>query len=72
MNVLSSRNAMPEIGSSTREERERYILEMFQCRGDCDACGFCAAYHGKTPETVYADYIEGTRTFLEISQEYRR
>lgn len=61
----------PEIEASTKEERQKYILETFQCRGDCDACGFCAMYHGKSPETVYDAYIEGKRTFLEITQEYR-
>lgn len=61
----------PEIEASTEEERERYILEMFQCKGDCDACGFCAMYRGKTPEVVYDDYIKGKRTFMEITQEYR-
>ncbi len=61
----------PEIEASTREERQRYILETFQCRGDCDSCGFCAMYRGKSPETVYDDYIEGRRGFLEITLEYR-
>lgn len=61
----------PEIETSTREERKQYIRETFRCRGDCDSCGFCAVYRGKTAETVYAEYIEGTRTFQEITQSYR-
>lgn len=61
----------PEVESSTREDRQRYILETFQCKGDCDYCGFCAMYRGRTPEVVYDDYIEGKRSFLEITMEYR-
>lgn len=62
----------PEIEKSTREEREKYIQETFQCKGDCDSCGFCAMYHGKTPEVVYDDYIKGTQSFMEITQKYTR
>lgn len=61
----------PEIKTSTMEERERYIHETFQCMGDCDCCGFCAMYHGKTPEVVYGEYIKGIRSFQEITQKYR-
>lgn len=61
----------PEIGSSTAEEREAYIHETFQCRGECDDCGFCAVYRGKTPEVAYRDYIDGKRSFYDIAQDYR-
>lgn len=61
----------PEIETSTRKEREAYIVETFQCKGDCDSCGLCAMYRGKSPEVVYDDYIEGRRSFLEITREYR-
>lgn len=61
----------PEIRESTREEREMCIRQMFQCKGDCDACGICKVFHGKEPEIAYRDYIDGKRSFLEISMEYR-
>lgn len=61
----------PEIEDSTKEEREAAIHEMFKCKGDCDNCGICAAYRGKSPEIVYQDYIDGKRSFLDISMEYR-
>lgn len=61
----------PEIEKSTVEEREKYIHDTFQCKGDCDYCGFCAVYHGKTPEVVFDEYIKGTMSFLEIAQKYR-
>lgn len=62
----------PEIETSTREEREKYIHETFQCKGDCEYCGFCAVYRGKSPEVVYDAYILGERSFQEITEEYRR
>ena len=61
----------PEIDKSTREERLEYIRTKFRCRAGCDNCGPCQIYHGRDLEVVYADYIDGKRTFLEISQEYR-
>lgn len=61
----------PEIENSTREERETFIRQIFQCKGDCEVCGLCRVYHGREPEIVYADYIEGKRDFLDISMEYR-
>ena len=61
----------PEIEDSTREEREQCIRDLFRCKGDCDACGLCQVYRGKEPEIAYQDYIEGKRSFLEISMEYR-
>ena len=61
----------PEIGSSTQKERENYIQTAFRCKSDCDNCGMCKVFHGKTPEVVYADYIAGKKTFGEISAEYR-
>ena len=62
----------PEITSSTIEERRAYIKERFPCIADCDMCGLCKVFHGKDPETAYADYIQGERSFLEVSADYKR
>ena len=62
----------PEISESTIEERRAYIKERFSCIADCDMCGLCKVFHGKDAETAYADYIQGNRTFLEVSEDYRR
>lgn len=62
----------PELDSSTKEQREEFIKKTFWCRSDCDSCGICRIYGGKEPLIVYADYIEGNKTFLEISEMYRR
>ncbi|MBE6099738.1 MAG: hypothetical protein E7197_06735 [Anaerovibrio sp.] len=61
----------PDISNSTVLEREKYIKDNFYCRGNCEICGICKVYHGKTPEAVYAEYIAGKRSFQEITEEYR-
>ena len=62
----------PEISESTIEERRAYIKERFPCIADCDMCGLCKVFRGKDAETAYADYIQGSRTFLEVSEDYKR
>ena len=62
----------PSVGESAPAERRKYIEEHFHCISDCDMCGICAVYHNQDPLLVYQDYIEGTRTFEEITEEYRR
>lgn len=62
---------IPDIENSTREERQAYIYDKFQCRADCDNCGLCKIYHGQPLEVVYSDYIEGKKSFQEIARAYR-
>ncbi len=61
----------PEISDSTVEERREYIKKRFPCIADCDMCGLCKVFHGKDAETAYTDYIQGNRTFVEVSGDYR-
>ncbi len=61
----------PELSESTIEERRAYIKERFPCIADCDMCGLCKVFRGKDAETAYADYIQGNRTFLEVSEDYK-
>lgn len=61
----------PEAGTSTAEERREYIRARFPCIADCDMCGLCVAFRGKDPETAYADYIQGNRSFVEVAEDYR-
>ena len=62
----------PEIAESTVEERRDYIKKRFPCIADCDMCGLCKVFHGKDAQTAYADYIQGIRTFMEVSEDYKR
>ncbi len=61
----------PSIASSTRDERLAYVRKRYACIADCDACGLCKVFHGKDPEHVLADYIEGRSELAEVLVRYR-
>ena len=61
----------PEIDKSTKEERRAYVLDAWKCLNDCEACGKCRILRGRDPETLYADYINGTRGYIDITLEIR-
>ena len=61
----------PMIENSTREERRAYVLDAWRCMHDCEACGKCRILKGKDPETLYADYIEGRRSYMEVTIDFR-
>lgn len=61
----------PEIHNSTKEEREDFIKKQYKCIGNCDSCGICAVFHGKDPVTVFEEYINGTKDYLEVCSETR-
>ena len=66
----SNMNTPPEIGETTLDERREYIKSRFPCISDCDMCGMCKVFHGKDPEMAYDDYIQGRRSFSDVSQDY--
>lgn len=35
-------------------------------------CGLCMVFHGKDPEIAFADYINGLRSFMDVSGDYKR
>lgn len=61
----------PDIANSTQEERRAYVNEAWKCLNDFEACGKCRILKGRDAETLYADYINGTRTYIEITLELR-
>lgn len=61
----------PQLKDSTAEQRRAYIRERFPCIADCDMCGLCKAFHGKDAEVAYADYIDGNRSFTEVSADFK-
>ena len=61
----------PKIDHSTSDERRAYVLHSWRCLHDCEACGKCRILKGKDPETLYADYIEGKRTYMDITIDLR-
>ena len=64
-------NNPPEIAESTVEERREYIKRRYPCISDCDMCGMCKVFHGKDPEVAYDDYIQGRRSFMDVTADYR-
>ena len=62
----------PDIRNSSEDERRKYIKDRYPCIADCDMCGLCTAFHGKDAETAYDDYIQGIRSFTEVSNDYKR
>lgn len=63
--------AAPDITQTSKEERLKYVREAWQCMNDCEACGKCRILRGRDPETLYADYINGKRSYIEITLELR-
>ena len=61
----------PKIDNSTKEERLTYVLETWKCLHDCEVCGKCRILKGRDAETLYADYIEGKRSYMDITLEIR-
>ena len=61
----------PKIEQSTPDERRAHVLDAWRCLHDCEACGKCRILKGKDPETLYADYIAGKRTYMDITLDIR-
>lgn len=61
----------PSIENSTKEERRAYVVEAWKCLHDCEMCGKCRVLKGRDAEILYADYIEGIRTYMEITLDIR-
>ena len=61
----------PKIELSTAEERRAYVIDAWRCLHDCEACGKCRILKGKDAETLYADYIEGKRNYMDVTLEIR-
>ena len=61
----------PNIESSTREERFNYVLNEWKCLHNCEICGKCHVLKGRSEESLYADYIDGKRSYMDITLEIR-
>ena len=61
----------PTIENSTREERRAYVDEAWRCLHDCELCGKCRILKGRDAEILYTDYIDGIRSYMEITLEIR-
>ena len=61
----------PKIESSTQEERRAYVQEAWKCLHNCELCGKCHILRGRDAETLYADYIKGKRSYMDVTLEIR-
>ena len=61
----------PNIECSTMEERRAYVIDQWRCLHNCEICGKCSMLRGKEAEILYADYIEGRRSYMDITFELR-
>ena len=62
----------PNIDNSTKDERRAYVLEAWKCLHCCDECGKSRIPRRRDAETLYADYIEGKRSYIDITLEIRK
>ncbi len=53
------------------EQRREYVLESWRCLGNCEICGRCHFLKGRDPETLYADYINGIRPYIDVTKDIR-
>ena len=61
----------PDIKRSTSEERRAFVLDAWECLHDCESCGKCHILKGKDAETLYADYIKGLRSYMDVTLDIR-
>lgn len=61
----------PDIESSTREERLAYVQDRWRCLCSCELCGKCSILKGRDAEIVYEEYIEGRKSYREVTLEIR-
>jgi len=62
----------PDIFNSTRDERLAFVQEQWKCLHHCPSCGRCYILKGRDAETLYADFIEGKRSYMEITKAIRQ
>ena len=61
----------PSIESSTRKERLEFVLHAWRCLHNCELCGKCHVLKGRNEQQLYADYIDGKRSYMDITLEIR-
>lgn len=58
------------IKDTTKEERKQIIKNSLDCGGGCENCSSCWL-GGGNPWDIYQDYIDGNKSFLEVSAYYK-
>ena len=68
---LQMKMIQPRIDDSTQEDRRLYVQECWRCLHDCEACGKCRFLRGRDPDTLFADYIAGKRSYMDITLDIK-
>ena len=63
--------AAPSIDKSKQDERLAYVLDQWRCLHNCEICGKCSILKGREAEFLYADYIDGKRSYMDITLSIR-
>ena len=61
----------PSIDKSTKEERVAYVVDQWRCLHNCEICGKCSILKGRNAELLYTDYIEGRKSYMDITFDIR-
>ena len=61
----------PPIASSTREERLAFVRSEWKCLHNCELCGKCHVLRGRSETELYADYIDGKKSYIDVTLEIR-
>ena len=61
----------PNTNSSTKEERLDYVLNEWRWLHNCEICGKYHVLKGRSEEQLYADYIDGKRSYMDLTLEIR-
>ena len=59
----------PGMETSWIDDDQAYVREKWECMHNCELCGKCHILKGRDAEILYADYIEGKRSYMEITLE---
>lgn len=62
----------PDINQSTPQERRVFVNNEWKCMHNCELCGKCHILKGRDAESLYADYIEGKRSYIDLTLEIRK
>ena len=61
----------PSIDKSTPQERQAFVLDQWRCLHNCEICGKCSILRGREAELLYSDYINGQRSYMDVTLEIR-
>lgn len=62
----------PDIEKSTHEERLAFVQDEWKCLHNCELCGKCHILKGRNEELLYADYIDGKKSYMDVTFEIRK